>query len=213
MKNVIKIKADRNLAPELEVTDTGSNSICVLVTDSTPGACMEIFYGSEFREIIPLLESTAKEIPAEYCKDGGICRIRYHDTDVISNFIHIIGDESKYDNLILQKKSNTIFFCGGTASKPKDYMQLLANLIRTGVRKEAKACYAELLQAERIFNQQLERLNARTGKTVWESVESLKDVKNKSGALKQNIVIDHVIVKSLEVGSKEVILREVEEWQ
>ncbi len=213
MKNVIKIRPDWNLSAELEVTEDEKDSICILIQGSRPGACVEIFYGSEFGEVIQLPGDAVMEMPERYCQDGGICRIRYRDTEVISNFIHIVGDESGYTNLILQKKSDTIFFCAGATSAPKDYMKLLAELIQKGTKSEAKACYKSLLQAEKDFNEQLERLNAQGGRTVRESVESLKGVKNDVGTLGQGIVIEYATVDLLENRGQEVILREVEEWR
>lgn len=213
MKNVIKIRPDWNLSAELEVTEEKANSICILVLGSRPGSCVEIFHGSEFGEVIQLPGDTVMEVPERYCQDGGICRIRYKDNEVVSNFIHIVGDESGYTNLILQKKSGTIFFCAGATSVPKDYMKLLAELIQKGTKSEAKACYRSLLQAEKEFNKQLERLNAQEGRTVRESVESLKGVKNDAGTLGQRIIIEHAAVGLLKSGGQEVMLREVEEWR
>lgn len=179
LKNIISFNVNDDEYSFL-TTEQGNNAIVVRVINAVAGSTLEIMYGSECKEIIPL-ENTIEqdiEIPRKYCSDGAIVHFRYVDSEKTTGFIHIVGDQSLYGNLVLVKKNNDLYFCDGTLAEGVeiDYLKKLANLISEITKVNVKSCYNNLFVIETELNRQLTRLGGSIGTTVDESVSNLADI-------------------------------------
>lgn len=215
LKNFISFNT-RNDEYSRLTTESGDNSIIIQPVEASAGSTIEIMYGSECKEIIPLENVIEQdiEIPRKYCSDGAIVHFRYVDSEKTTKFIHIVGDQSLYDDLILVKKTDDLYFCDGTLVEnvEPDYLEKLANLISTATQADAKSCYSDLFAIETELNKQLTRLGGSTGTTVDESVSNLAGIEMKSPNLSGYVAsIQSFQITSLNDKSMNVTLTEVTE--
>ena len=192
LKNFISFNT-RNDEYSRLTTESGGNSIIIQPIEASAGSTIEIMYGSECKEIIPLENVIEQdiEIPRKYCSDGAIVHFRYVDSEKTTKFIHIVGDQSLYDDLVLVKKTNDLYFCDGKLAENVDpnYMEKLANLISVATNADAENCYKDLFTIETELNKQLIRLGGMTGTTVDESVSNLAAIENKGQALNGYVAV------------------------
>ena len=88
--------------------------------------------------------------------------LRYIDDKSKSNFIHIVGDESAYENLKLTKKSNFLFCCDGKRKKSSNstsditidgYLDILS---KNPVTNEAIS--SAIVESQNVINEEKENL-------------------------------------------------------
>lgn len=178
VKNIITLNTTKGLLPELSfVESVNQNVISIKVLNIGKNPKIEIYYGCDFRELTGM-NGNEFFIPSEYCSDNEIIHFRYIDDDSESKFVHVVGNESAYENLKLIQKSSYLFVCSGTKVKNQeiDYLEKLAGLISPMTLANEKSCYDDLFRLEELFNKQLVRLGGTTGETVSESVQRLSDI-------------------------------------
>lgn len=198
MKNVITLDTTKGLLPELSfVESVNQNVISIKVLNIGKNPKIEIYYGCDFRELTGM-NGNEFFIPSEYCSDNEIIHFRYIDDDSESKFVHVVGNESAYENLKLIQKSSYLFVCSGTKVKNQeiDYLEKLAELISPMTLANEKSCYDDLFRLEEIFNKHLIRLGSSAGETVSESVQHLSDIEIPSFESKSQIVANVIVDNS-----------------
>lgn len=183
MKNVIVFDTEKGV-PELVLVSSPKNSIYFRVVNPMKNAKIMIFYGSTYQYTISDLTQDI-QIPTVYVSDAEMIHIKYVDTVTHIN-LHVIGNETLYDDLILSRKENNLFFCAGTKSDETDiesidsiYLKKLAKLINSTTLPAIKCCYDDLATIKKRLDKELIRLGALPGKTVDESVSNLSGVETK----------------------------------
>lgn len=178
MKNVITLDTTKGFIPELSFVEAvNQNIISIKVLNIGKNPKIEIYYGCDFRELVGM-NGNEFVVPSKYCADNEIIHFRYIDDESESKFVHVVGNESAYENLKLIQKSSYLFVCSGIPAKKQeiDYMKKLAELISSMTSANEKSCYNDLFQLEKLFNTQLTRLGGSSGKTVSESVQRLSEI-------------------------------------
>lgn len=183
MKNIIHFDTKKGLIPELSfVEGISDNIISIKVFNIGTNPKIEIYYGCNFKELTGMDENEFI-IPSEYCSDNEIIHFRYIDDKSKSNFIHIVGDESAYENLKLTKKSNFLFCCDGKRFESSvnptsditidDYLDILS---KNPVTNEAIA--SAIVEIQNVINEEKEKLAS-----LIDDVESLQSEvqENKTG--------------------------------
>lgn len=123
MKNTLSFDPQKDRYPILTIAESEENAVHVKIIGPSSGARLEIYYATEFKTLIDMETGVPEKeirIPGEYCRDNGMIHIRYVDDKMKSAFFHIIGDESLYNDLVLVKKTNYIFYCAGNAKQGTD---------------------------------------------------------------------------------------------
>ena len=182
MKNLITLDTKKGLIPELSfVEGISDNIILIKVFNIGTNPKIEIYYGCDFKELTGM-DGNEFIIPSEYCSDNEIIHLRYIDDKSKSNFIHIVGDESAYENLKLTKKSNFLFCCDGKRKKSSnstsditidDYLDILS---KNPVTNEAIS--SAIVEIQNVINEEKENLA-----NLSSDVESLQATvqENKTG--------------------------------
>ena len=181
MKNIITFDV---IACSSQVrTEEGGNSVVIEVLSASAGSKLEIYYGSTYYTSVDLENVSSQQIVISnnWCRDAELVHVRYVGSNTTSKFIHIIGDESAYDDLVLIRSSDYLYSCGGSgAPKDVDYLQELATLIGVSSSSDVEGCYNDLFALEEIFNNELVRLKGNAGTTVKQSVQNLKAIKGQT---------------------------------
>lgn len=182
VKNIITLDTKKGLIPELSfVEGISDNIISIKVFNIGTNPKIEIYYGCDFKELTGM-DGNEFIIPSEYCSDNEIIHLRYIDDKSKSNFIHIVGNESAYENLKLTKKSNFLFCCDGKRKKSSnstsditidDYLDILS---KNPVTNEAIS--SAIVEIQNVINEEKENLA-----NLSSDVESLqaKVQENKTG--------------------------------
>lgn len=182
VKNIITLDTKKGLIPELSfVEGISDNIILIKVFNIGTNPKIEIYYGCDFKELTGM-DGNEFIIPSEYCSDNEIIHLRYIDDKSKSNFIHIVGDESAYENLKLTKKSNFLFCCDGKRKKSSnstsditidDYLDILS---KNPVTNEAIS--SAIVEIQNVINEEKENLA-----NLSSDVESLQATvqENKTG--------------------------------
>lgn len=162
VKNIITLDTKKGLIPELSfVEGISDNIISIKVFNIGTNPKIEIYYGCDFKELTGM-DGNEFIIPSEYCSDNEIIHLRYIDDKSKSNFIHIVGDESAYENLKLTKKSNFLFCCDGKRKKSSnstsditidDYLDILS---KNPVTNEAIS--SAIVEIQNVINEEKENL-------------------------------------------------------
>lgn len=114
LKSILIISKENNYFPETiaHVRD-GTNDIVIRVINPSSKAALEIYCGAEYATEVTVGLSGEAKIPDKYCQEGKNLHIRYVDDKVVSQFFHIIGNQSLYEELKIEQKAINICFCEG----------------------------------------------------------------------------------------------------
>lgn len=181
MKNVITVDVNNPFYYRLSNIE-GRDCIQInYLNHSEEGIC-EIFYRDCYQEELPI-QNGCVELPKRSYSDGCLTHIRYKNGKKTS-FLHIVGDGSRYENIVLRKKGECIAVIDGQQVKKKepDSWEIIAKTISKTLRANDKACCDALEGLRKDMIQQLKRVGMQIDEeaTVTEIANQLKKLENKA---------------------------------
>ncbi|MCM1237037.1 MAG: hypothetical protein NC489_43735 [Ruminococcus flavefaciens] len=177
MRNEITIDVNNPYYYRLSSTEGEDSIIINYLNHSVSGIC-EIFYRDSYQEEL-LIQDGSVELPQHSYSDGCIVHVRYKNGRKTS-FLHIVGDASKYENLILRKQGECIAVIDGKLEKKEEVnlWEKIAAIISQTLKPDGTACCDTLETLRQEMVKQLNHcgIEIEDKATVEEIADSLKSI-------------------------------------